>query len=196
MKRLLLLSALPLLLVGCGRSTGEMTRDAVQTRTYMADEAEGRALIGAPTSATNTVVENALAIPDLSVLVGALRATDLTETLGGDGPYTVFAPINQAFNLIDAGDMISMDMDEDAKMQLRDLLLDHVAEGSVTAGDLSEGMTVVTLGEADYGITRSPTDPLMWQIGGADIVVADIESSNGVIHLINLVLDEEGFFRQ
>ncbi len=210
---LLLAVALPLALVGCAR-TSDMTTEpvtsgggvtegvtprselpAVQRAPVEGGTAEANTLLRGTTSASNTIAQNVMALPILSNLAEAVQAAGLAETLSGPGPYTLFAPTNQAFDLVDKDDL-SMMMSADKQEELKNLLLSHVTEGKTMYGQLNDGTNVVMLSGADITAARESTDRLMTRIGEADIVVYDIESSNGVIHVINLVLDPEGFFSQ
>ena len=188
-----LLLALAFVIAGCARTEpmmdADMQRDAAQ-RTAI----DGDMLAGA--SASNTIVENAMAVGELSTLVRAVQAAGLAETLSGPGPFTVFAPLNSAFDLVDADDMLAMEMDDDAKMQLAELLKSHVVDGKVMFGELTNGQVVEAMNGSDYTVSFRNNSMLEKQINEADIVAYDIESSNGVIHVINLVLDDEGFFSQ
>lgn len=130
------------------------------------------------TSPSNTVLENAMAVAELSMLVAAVQQAGLTDDLSGVGPYTLFAPLNSAFEGADV-----------SPEELEDVLLYHVVDGEVMAGDLDDGMVLVTMSGEEANVNTSPTDPLSFNIDDADIVYTDIESSNGVIHLINLVLN-------
>lgn len=196
---LLLAIALPLVLTGCARS-GEMMNDGDMT---MADDAvipvpveagteEAMELLGATTSPSNTIVENALAIPNLSNLVEAVQAAGLAETLNGPGSFTVFAPINAAFDRADLDDFDMM-MSDDEKANLQMLLKSHVADGATEYGSLNEGMMVVMLSGEEFPVGRDENDLMAKRIGNADFIVYNVESSNGVIHLINLVLNPDGF---
>ena len=199
---------LALALSGCARSSTTMTEagaagggvDAgmnadVATVPLEAGSAEADRIIGTNTSSANTILENARAIPSLSNFVEAVQAAGLEDTLSGAGPYTVFAPTNQAFDLVDKDELDTM-MSEDEREQFEALLLSHVTEGETTYGELNDGTTVVMLSGADLNIARQSNDQLTKRIGEAEIIVYDIESSNGVIHVVNLVLDPEGFWSQ
>lgn len=196
---LILAIALPLALTGCARSS-TVTTDTGQAGGGMeaemeADAAERTGVPGdmiAGTSASNSIVANAQAIPELSSFVAALEAAGLTDVLSGPGPYTVFAPVNEAFGIADLDDNVGMAMDDDDRAELASLLQSHVVEGEVMFGDLNEGQMVQTLTGADYPIGFNDT-ALEKRISDADIIAYDIESSNGVIHLINLVLNPEEF---
>lgn len=193
---LLLAVALPLALAGCARSgetmgDGDMTMadNAIVPTPVEANTDEAMELLGATTSASNTIVENALAIPNLSNLVKAVQAAGLAETLNGPGEFTVFAPINAAF---DTAGMTEFDMLSDDEMEnLQTLLRSHVAEGDFEYGELTPGTEVVMLSGENFPIARQQDDELSKRIGDADFLVYNVESSNGVIHLINLVLNPQ-----
>ena len=116
-------------------------------------------------------------------LVAALSATELVATLQGDGPFTVFAPTDQAF--ADAGiDLAAFTTDEDIAT-LTDILLYHVYSGSVNAADVTDGLTVAMVNGDDASFTV--TDGTV-MVGDATVVLADVPASNGVIHVIDKVL--------
>ena len=128
-----------------------------------------------PTNATNTGVHDSL--------VAALVQADLVATLQGDGPFTVFAPTDQAFT--DAGiDLSTFDTDEE-NATLVDILLYHVYAGAVYAADVTDGMTVAMVNGDDASFTV--TDGTV-MIGDATVTSADVMASNGVIHVIDKVL--------
>lgn len=146
---------------------------------------------------TPNIVEAAMATPDLSLLVDALVQADagLVELLQTDGPFTVFAPTNQAFaNLLDdLGDSYNSLSDFDTaeeKALLADILKYHVVAGAEAySTDLSDGQTIETaLGES---VTVSLTGGVFIQDAtdtGAQVTAADVVTSNGVVHIINKVL--------
>ena len=128
-----------------------------------------------PTNASETEVHNSL--------VAALGHADLVSTLSGDGPFTVFAPTDQAF--ADAGIDLS-DFDTDAENQtLVDILTYHVVSGSVMSTDLADAATTDALNGDKLSFTVSSSEV---KVNGATVTEADIESSNGVIHVIDKVL--------
>ncbi len=157
-------------LVGC--STGRTNTDA--------DLRGDLRLDAAALSANQTIVENAVTQPELSTLVAAVQRAGLAETLSGPGPFTVFAPINAAWT----GSVDAMSPDD-----LRATLLYHVVEGDFSASELTDGMTLVTVGGEEVTIQALQTRDPMMKVKDADIIYPDIEASNGRIHLINLVLD-------
>jgi uncharacterized surface protein with fasciclin (FAS1) repeats len=186
---LLLAVVLPLALAGCARSGETMGDAAVVPTPVEANTEEAMELLGATTSESNTIVENALAIPNLSNLVEAVQAAGLAETLNGPGEYTVFAPINAAF---DTAGMTEFDMLSDNEIEnLQTLLRSHVAEGDFEYGELTPGTEVVMLSGENFPIGRDEGDDLSKRIANADFLVYNVESSNGVIHLINLVLNPQ-----
>jgi uncharacterized surface protein with fasciclin (FAS1) repeats len=116
-------------------------------------------------------------------LVAALSASELVATLQGDGPFTVFAPTDQAF--ADAGiDLATFTTDEDIAT-LTDILLYHVYSGSVNAAGVTDGLTVAMANGDDASFTVSDGTVM---IGDATVVLADVPASNGVIHVIDKVL--------
>ena len=129
-----------------------------------------------PTNASSTGVHDSL--------VAALSHADLVTTLQGDGPFTVFAPTDDAFAA--AGiDLTSFDTDEE-NATLADILLYHVYSGAVNAADVTDGMTVAMVNGDDASFTVSSDGTVM--IGDATVTTADVISSNGVIHVIDTVL--------
>jgi uncharacterized surface protein with fasciclin (FAS1) repeats len=129
---------------------------------------------------SETIAELAMRTPELSMLVEALQKTGLAETMMGEGPYTVFAPTNDALDRADAEDL---DADE-----LKAVLLLHVVEGEYNSGDMNQGMMLKTMNGGEIGVNFDEADPLQLLIQQVPIVAADIEASNGVIHVINEVI--------
>ncbi len=128
-----------------------------------------------PTNAQNTGVHDSL--------VAALTQAELVATLQGDGPFTVFAPTDQAF--ADAGiDLAALD-NVDGKATLTDILTYHVYAGAVQSSAVTDGMTVTMLNGDDA--TFTVTDGTV-KIGEATVTTADVIASNGVIHVIDKVL--------
>lgn len=131
-----------------------------------------------------TIVEIAVGNPDFSTLVAALQAADLVDALSGDGPFTVFAPTNEAFNQLPAGTVEMLLLPEN-KGKLTAVLTYHVVSGKVMAAD------VVTITEATSlegsAIAVSVADGAV-MVDGATVVATDIVGSNGVIHVIDAVI--------
>jgi uncharacterized surface protein with fasciclin (FAS1) repeats len=120
---------------------------------------------------------------DLSTLVAAVKAADLVETLKGDGPFTVFAPTNAAFDNLPEGTLESL-LKPENKDELAKILTYHVVSGKVMSSDLQDGMTATTV--EGSSITINLGDNVM--INQAKVVKADIEASNGVVHVIDSVI--------
>ncbi|SDD40479.1 Uncaracterized surface protein containing fasciclin (FAS1) repeats [Algoriphagus faecimaris] len=133
---------------------------------------------------SNTVVDIAIGSPDHTTLVAAVQAAGLAETLSGEGPFTVFAPTNAAFEALPAGTVEDL-LKPENKETLTGILTFHVVSGNVMSGDLSDGQIVTTLnGET---LTVSIADGVV-KIGGATVVAADLAGDNGVVHVIDTVL--------
>ena len=117
-----------------------------------------------------------------TALVAALAQAELVETLQGTGPFTVFAPTDDAFAA--AGiDLAALDTVE-GKATLTDILLYHVVSGSVPASAVTDGMTATAVNEDDLSFTVA--EGVM--VNDANVVLADVPASNGVIHVIDKVL--------
>lgn len=135
-----------------------------------------------------TIVDIAVGNDDFSILVSALQRAELVETLQGDGPFTVFAPTNDAFaDLLEALDISAEELL--AQPDLADVLLYHVISGEVFAGDLTDGLEAETvLGETvTFDLSGDP------MVNESNIIDTDIEASNGVIHVIDSVLVPSSF---
>jgi len=129
------------------------------------------------------IVDIAAGNEAFSTLVAAVEAADLVETLKGEGPFTVFAPTNDAFAALPEG-TVEMLLEPENKDQLTAILTYHVVPGKVMSGDLSDGMMATTVqgGDVTIGTEGGVT------VDGANVVDADIEASNGVIHVIDAVV--------
>jgi len=135
--------------------------------------------------AFGTVVDNAVKRYDFSIIVEAVIAAGLAETLDGDGPFTVFAPTNDAFANLPDGLLESLSPE-----QLEEILLYHVLGDDITSGDLDSEQTVESLsGEALY-ITANDGVSVN---GNASVITADVDASNGTIHAIDEVLIPNAF---
>lgn len=135
-----------------------------------------------PTENNNTIVDIAAGNDTFSTLVQAVQAADLVDTLAGDGPFTVFAPTNEAFEKLPEGTLEELLND---KQRLTQILTYHVVPGKVMAAD------VVSLSTADTvqgGKLQITTQNGTVQINDSTVVQTDIEASNGVIHVVDTVL--------
>ncbi|MGW8264739.1 MAG: fasciclin domain-containing protein [Longimicrobiales bacterium] len=131
---------------------------------------------------TMNIVELAVDAGSFNTLVAAVKAAGLVETLSGDGPFTVFAPTDDAFAQIPEADLQALLADKEA---LTAVLTYHVVPGKVFADD------VVNLSSAETANGQS-VEIKTWDgkvmVGGATVVSTDIEATNGVIHVIDKVL--------
>lgn len=140
---------------------------------------------------TDDVVGVALGNPDFSILVSALQKAELVETLQGDGPFTVFAPTNAAFEKL----LTELDITADellAQPDLAKVLTYHVVPGKVLAADLTDGMKAATVNGEELMFDLS-ADPM---VNKSMITQTDIEATNGVVHVIDTVLVPSDFTLQ
>ena len=142
-------------------------------------------LFGVNTQAQDkNIVELAVGNENLSTLVTAVKAAGLVETLSGEGPFTVFAPTNDAFENLPDGVLESL-LKPENKDQLVAVLTYHVVAANVMSGDLKDGMEAETVqGESatislNYGKAK---------VDNANVVAADVKASNGVVHVIDAVI--------
>lgn len=130
------------------------------------------------------IVELATETDELSTLAAAITAAGLVETLEGDGPFTVFAPTNEAFDALPEGTLESLLMPEN-RDKLVEILTYHVVSGKVMSDDLSDGMSAETVQGSEVSITVSDYGV---RVDEASVTQADVEASNGVVHVIDAVI--------
>ena len=170
-----------LALVGCssGSDSAESTPSpAATSASPMETMAES------PAAAGDTIVDVAAGNPDFSTLVAAVQAAGLEETLAGDGPFTVFAPTNEAFEALPAG-LVNALLKPENKEALTQILTYHVVAGEVMSSDIQPGDVATVEGE-DIAITVKDNGTV--KVNQAKVLTLDVEASNGVIHVINKVL--------
>lgn len=131
-----------------------------------------------------TLVDLVVQNEDLATLATAVQTAGLVEALAGEGPFTVFAPTNDAFAALPEGTLEAL-LAEEGHEQLTSVLLAHVVPGVFRAADLQDGQTLETLG--GHVLTVSVVDGRV-TVDGAEVVVADVEASNGVAHVIGSVI--------
>jgi uncharacterized surface protein with fasciclin (FAS1) repeats len=127
------------------------------------------------------IVDTAIAAGNFTTLVKAVQAAGLVETLKGPGPFTVFAPTDEAFAKLPAGTIEGLLAD---KAKLTAVLTYHVVSGAVTAADVAGLKSAKTVQGAELAIDTSNGV----KINDATVIKADIKASNGVIHVIDTVL--------
>ncbi len=139
---------------------------------------------GAPESkpAKPTVAEIAAGDDRFTTLVAALKAANLVDTLNGEGPFTVFAPTNDAFNALPSGALDGLLADREA---LTGVLLYHVVPGKYMASDVAGLSSAQTASGETLRLSKSGNDVM---VNDSRVVITDIEGSNGVIHVIDRVI--------
>jgi len=130
------------------------------------------------------IVDLAVATDFLSTLVAAVKAGDLVDVLKSDGPFTVFAPTNEAFAKLPAGTVENL-LKPENKDQLVAVLTYHVVAGKVMSGDLTNGMKAKTVQGSEITVTLKDGKAM---INNATVTAADIEADNGVVHVIDTVI--------
>lgn len=134
-------------------------------------------------AADKDIVDTAVGAGNFTTLVAAVTAAGLVETLKGPGPFTVFAPTDAAFAALPAGTVEDL-LKPENKDKLVAVLTYHVVPGKVMSTDLTEGMKAKTVQGGEVTITLDGGA----KVNGAVISTADIEASNGVIHVIDAVI--------
>ena len=151
---------------------------------------------GAPMYPSKNIIENAVNSKDHTTLVAAVKAAGLVETLSGKGPFTVFAPVNAAFDALPAGTVDTL-LKPENKGKLVAVLTYHVIPAKLSAADIDAAIKkgngkamwkTVNGGE----LTFSEKDGKIWvwdgMGGSAEVTIADVNQSNGVIHVVDTVL--------
>lgn len=181
-----------LFLTACNDSatTTDTTKDSTKmmaadtSSKMMANKEQGVMVGGAKMVPSKNIVENAAGSADHTTLVTCVKAAGLAETLSGTGPFTVFAPTNEAFNKLPAGTVDKLSKPE-MKKELTNILTYHVVPGKLMAADLKDGQKLKTVegGELTVSVKEGKV-----KINGANVTIADVVSSNGVTHVIDAVL--------
>jgi uncharacterized surface protein with fasciclin (FAS1) repeats len=135
-------------------------------------------------AASANIVETAAAAGQFETLAAALEAAGLTDTLKGDGPFTVFAPTDEAFAKLPEGTIESL-LKSENRDQLVAILTYHVVPGKVTAAEVATLDETATVNGADLTIDASGSRV---KVNDAEVITADVAASNGVIHVIDTVL--------
>ena len=133
-------------------------------------------------ASVGTIVDVAIGAGNFSTLVAAVTAADLVETLSGTGPFTVFAPTDDAFAALPAGVLDALLLPEN-KAVLAQILTYHVVSGMVMAADVKDGDVATVEGQ---NIKLSTMGGVT--VNGAKVIAADVMASNGVIHAIDAVI--------
>ena len=201
MKNLFAVAALALVVAACGTtpSTGDLAKAAEKSADVVekdaaaeakvaeakakeeADKAAAEAEAAAKAALKVDVVDTAVANGNFKTLATALQAASLIEALKGVGPFTVFAPTDEAFAKIPAATLTALLAD---KKKLTKVLQAHVVSGKVMAADVKT-MKAKTLGGADIDVVVKDGKVTF---GGANVTATDIDCTNGVIHVIDTVV--------
>ncbi len=131
---------------------------------------------------TSDIVETAVAAGNFTTLATALTEAGLIETLKGKGPFTVFAPTDEAFAKIPKADLENLLKN---KEQLKKVLLYHVVSGNVTSADVVKLSSAKTVEGSDVAITVKDKNVM---VNKANVVAVDVKATNGVIHVIDSVI--------
>ena len=149
-------------------------------------------LIGIASTAptTKNIVETAESQQDLSTLVKAVTAANLVDTLSGPGPFTVFAPTDKGFAELPSGVLAKLLQPSNIK-ELTSVLTYHVVSGYLPAADFGADQNITTVqgGAVDVKVTPEPYPyPAVVTVNQARVMVADVNCTNGIVHIINEVL--------
>ena len=167
-----------LFLAGCSSSSDEPAAETTTAAATPSDAMTEEAM------EVGTIVDVASANEDFETLVAAVGAADLTETLSGEGPFTVFAPTDAAFEALPEGLLDALLLPEN-KDVLTSILTYHVVSGEVTSDQVTAGDVDTVEGEA---ITLTTPDGKVVLNDSAEVTAVDVDASNGVIHVIDGVL--------
>ncbi len=130
------------------------------------------------------IVDTAVSAGQFETLVAAVKAAGLVETLKGEGPFTVFAPTDKAFAMLPAGTVENL-LKPENKEQLIAVLTYHVVPGKIMSGDIAGKKAMVETAQGGK-LSVDATDGV--KVDQANVISADIEASNGVIHVIDKVV--------
>jgi len=189
--------ALALTLAACGKPTETAASSAAPEMASSAMPAEQTVEVGgAPMYPSKNIIENAVNSKDHTTLVAAVKAAGLVDTLSGPGPFTVFAPTNEAFAKLPAGTVDKL-VKPESKAALTKILTYHVLPSKMSAADIG---AAITAGGGKAMLTTVQGEKLTATMDGADLIltdakggkskvtIGDVNQSNGVIHVIDTVL--------
>lgn len=189
-------------LISCGENKSAETTETdmattttttVDSTAMMSDSArmgkpEGVMVDGVAMTPDKNIVQNAVQAKSVSTLVKAVQAAGLAETLSGTGPFTVFAPTNEAFDKLPKGALDGL-LKPESKEKLKGVLTYHVVAGRLLAQDLKDGQELTTVNGEKIKVSVKDGNVM---INNANVAIADVISSNGVTHVIDNVLLPSG----
>lgn len=189
-KRIALLSAVALTAFSLGGVI--LTPGFAQDKMMKSDSTSTEKTVmvgGAAMYPSKNIVENAVNSKDHTTLVAAVKAAGLVETLSGAGPFTVFAPTNEAFEKLPAGTVDTLVKPEN-KAALTKILTYHVVAGKLSAADLTDGKKLKTVQGEELTVKNAGGKVTLTDAkgGSANVTIADVIQSNGVIHVIDTVV--------
>jgi len=189
-------ATMALALGACSSDMHANKDDMMKSNTAMTPEKHVVMVGGAPMYPSKNIIENAVNSKDHTTLVAAVKAAGLVDTLSGPGPFTVFAPTNDAFDKLPAGTVDTL-LKPENKPTLTKILTYHVVPGTLTAKDLMEkammmgGMYKMTTVEGGT-ITAEMKEGALYIVdekgNWSKITTANVMQSNGVIHVVDTVL--------
>lgn len=162
-----------------------MEKEGMMHTDAMMPSQNGVMVGGALMTADRDIVANAMNANNVTTVVAAVSAAGLVETLKGEGPFTVFAPNNAAFDKLPAGTVDTL-LKPENKAMLVDILTYHVVAGRYTSADLKDGMTLTTVEGKTLKISK--VNGVIRINGAATVETPDVISSNGVTFVIDTVL--------
>ena len=183
-KKFIYLATFGVVVLSISCNSGEPTpATAADNTAQSAAPVAGQSGVKDDVSAKN-IVQTAIGSKDHTTLVAAVKAADLVDVLSNTGPFTVFAPTNAAFDKLPAGTVEGL-LKPDKKDALQDILQYHVSVGVYQADALQDGQTLGQVNGGNIKITRKDGKIM---VNGTATVLASIQTSNGVIHVIDGVL--------
>lgn len=133
---------------------------------------------------TSNIIDIASSKPEFSTLVDAADEAGISDKLKEEGPYTLFAPTNRAFEKLSAKEQEEL-MDENNKEKLKEVLNYHVVEGRYTAEDLEDGQKLTTASGEELIISKKGNSLM---VNGSKVAITDVKASNGIIHIVDTVV--------
>jgi uncharacterized surface protein with fasciclin (FAS1) repeats len=188
-KKISALSMIALIAVSCGDGKKKESEDVVADSTAVSVDST-------QTVASTTIVDVAAGNPNFSTLVAAVKAAGLAETLSGEGPFTVFAPTNAAFEKLPAGTVDGL-LKPESLEKLKGLLTYHVVAGKFDAAAVTDAITkgngkytVTTVQGGKIDLSLKDGKVILTDANGSTstVAIADVAASNGVIHAIDTVV--------
>lgn len=165
-------------------SSGTNTSVSAEELNAADNEQQSSTIHNTASTDQKSITQQAASIPELSEFAKAFESSGLTKDLNSTGPYTVFMPSNKAFEALPGGTLDNL-LKPENKQHLRDILNNHIVAGKLDTATLQHGSKIKTLGNEQLEVSKQEN---LVMINGAEVRRANIQSSNGVIHVIDKVL--------